>query len=170
MSITNKGAAAGTAAGTKELPKIFYIQRMQPRGFVLDVYQNNPASNQQVIAYAPHGGTNQQWEFVPAESPGWWYLRTRMGTGFVATLDVSSRNIVMAQPAGGSRDEQLWCLVPTSAPGYWFIQSKLDVSNSVDANVIGITNNASTPDAVAVSLDYKGFENQAWAFAPMYEP
>lgn len=176
MSITEKRAVAPLAAkGTHGVQDVFYIRLLEPEGLVLDVFQNDKADNQQVIAYPLNEGLNQQWEFVPAGAPGWWYLRTKMGTGFVLTL-AASGSIVVSRPAEDERDDQLWCLSPTMAPGYWTVQSKSVVSNALDPKVIGISSNTSggtsggAPNAVSVTLDYAAFKGQAWAFAPLFKP
>lgn len=155
--------------------RFFYIQRMGPEAHVLDVSGNNPARGTNVIAYPRgNGKANQQWEFVPARQSGWWYLRTRMASELVMTLDAEGTpqppRIVM-QPKLDDDVRQLWCLVSTEKPGYWFVQSRLVVSNAADPVVIGTIGGGAgdPPNAVSVQLDYLGFETQCWAFSLVHE-
>ncbi|WP_395352559.1 RICIN domain-containing protein [Variovorax sp. UC122_21] len=175
MPITEPGFIAPHAYFITE-GQPFVIRQMGEAGQVLDVYENNPAQNQQVITYPPNGGPNQAWRFVPAGASGWWYLQTTMTTGYVLTMATPTgnspllQNVVVAPMAKDARDEQLWSLMPSETLGYWFIQSKLLVSNEYNAKVLGVHAaggpGISDPCAVVVDVDYLQYEPQVWAFMP----
>jgi hypothetical protein len=171
MPITDPGFIAPDAYFiTPEQP--FVIGQFGKPSLVLDVYGANPAPNRQVIAYPPNGGSNQAWRFIPAGTPGWWYLQTTMTTGFVLTL-ATEQNVVVA-PISKDEDQrknQLWCLMPSEVLGYWFIQSKSVVSNELNAKVIGTSNAAAPtipdPIAVVVDVDYANYTPLVWSFRPI---
>ena len=152
------------------LERYFYIQGKTAGNKVLDVYGNKPDPDTPVISYArTTGKLNQQWRFVPAGPtlPGWWYLQTRMLTGYGMTLlpdDDKAPNSIVMQPIGlGNAACQLWCLVPGATLGYWYVQSQYIVSNSENPLVIGLASNG---NAQAVPLSFENFDPQAWGFSP----
>ena len=180
MSITaTKGAAAKAASGTStgELNLgPYYIQYLLTGNYVLDVTGNSGAEGTQVIGYTvnlPETG-NQQWQFVPAgsEAPGWWYLQTQMGSGFVMTLQPDSAVVptpVVMLPKGlKDADRQLWSLLATEEPGYWYIQCKYGASNSSAPMVIALDGNSSKSPAVAAPISFTDYQVQAWGFKPVY--
>lgn len=176
MSITATGAPASTPAipvGNLNLGP-YNIQYLPGDHYVLDVNGNNPAKGTGVIGYTlklPQA-SNQQWLFIPApDAPGWWYLQTQMGTGFVLTLQPGSTIVptpVVMMPAGlADADRQLWSLLSTEEPGYWFIQCKLGANNSNAPLVIGLADNKVESGAVAGPISFTGFRAQAWGFKPV---
>ena len=180
MSITAQGAAAPAPASTPAIPieKLdlgpYNIQYLPDGHYVLDVNGNSPVKGAGVIGYTlklPQAG-NQQWLFVPSpDAPGWWYLQTQMGTGFVVTLKPDSTIVptplVMMPPGLADADRQLWSLLSTEEPGYWYIQCKSGASNSNAPLVIGLTDNKSEAGAVAGPISFSGFRAQAWGFRPV---
>ncbi|MBJ2156802.1 RICIN domain-containing protein [Variovorax sp. IB41] len=172
MSTTEKAGAAASGPITGELNLgPYFIQHMLGGHKVLDVREGSPADQTRVIAYELNQQANQQWTFVPAgpETPGWWYLQSKMDTGFVMTLKPGSTTVpvpvVMMKKQLVNADNQLWSLVPTEKLGYWYIQSKTIVSNSQTPYVIGLVDNG---DASAVMLSFVEYEKQAWGFRPVY--
>jgi hypothetical protein len=152
----------------------YFIQRMLGSHYVLDVDSGSTASGTQVIAYPrkTSGTGNQLWQFVPAGplNPGWWFLKSMMGTGYVMTLrpyaqDEPTRVVMMAKDLA-EPPEQLWCLQSTEKLGYWYIQSKFGASNSQAPRVIGVAGGESAAPAVASAISFSEFEQQAWGFAP----
>jgi len=176
MSITATGAAAPAPAIPVENLNLgpYNIQYLPGDHYVLDVSGGNPAKGAGVIGYTlklPQAG-NQQWLFVPApQAPGWWYLQTKMGTGFVLTLQPDSPVVptpVVMMPVGLSdADRQLWSLLSTEEPGYWYIQCKSGASNSNAPLVIGLADNKVEASAVAGPISFTGFRAQAWGFKPV---
>lgn len=120
---------------------------------------------------------NQLWEFVPSvEAPGWWYLKTAMGTNFVMTLagdDTGAASRVTVQARQDDiRDRQLWNLVSTEELGYFFIQNKYQASDVPIVNtdsyvptVIGVEIDH-TEDCYGVALDYQKDTPMAFCFLP----
>jgi hypothetical protein len=152
----------------------YFIQHMLASHLVLDVDSGSTASGTQVIAYPrkTSGTGNQLWQFVPAGplNPGWWFLKSMMGTGFVMTLQPyaqgESTPVVMMPRNAAEPPEQLWCLQSTEKLGYWYIQSKFSASNSQPPLVIGVAGEQSAAAAVVSAISFAGFEKQAWGFAP----
>jgi len=152
----------------------YFIQRLPGSHYVLDVDSGSTNAGTQVIAYPrkTSGTGNQLWQFVPAgpQNPGWWFLKSVMGTGYVMTLapnmTIEPRPIVMLPKDPLEPDSQLWCLQSTETLGYWYIQSKYRASNSQSPMVIGMTGDQSAASAVAGAISFVEFEKQAWGFAP----
>jgi len=152
----------------------YFIQRLIGGNYVLDVDSGSSNAGTPVIAYPrkSSGTGNQLWQFVPAGSrnPGWWFLKSMMGTGYVMTLapnmTIEPRPLVMLPKDPLEPDGQLWCLQSTEKLGYWYIQSKYRASNSQSPMVIGVTGDQSAASAVAGAISFVEFEKQAWGFAP----
>ncbi|MDH6167672.1 hypothetical protein M2282_002822 [Variovorax boronicumulans] len=159
----------------------YVIRRLAGSHLVLDVFQNNAASGTKIIGYprnSPDTG-NQQWTFVAAgaENPGWWYLQTKMSTGFVVTLEpytpiepnlpLEPRPLFMMPKDPLQPDFQLWCLQSTEKLGYWYIQSKSHSSNSQTPMVIQLSSDQSAAPAMAGPISFIEFEKQAWGFVPL---
>jgi patatin-like phospholipase/acyl hydrolase len=180
---TPKAATPPKASQTTPVKgALFFIRHKGSIVRVLDVKDASYQAGAQVIAYSKKSMAdpdvkNQLWEFVPSvEAPGWWYLKTAMGTNFVMTLagdDTGAASKVTVQARQDDiRDRQLWNLVSTEELGYFFIQNKYQASDVPIVNtdsyvptVIGVEIDH-TEDCYGVALDYQKDTPMAFCFLP----